>query len=520
MPLRRLVAYAALAVLVPAGAASASEARVADAAEGRDAKAVAALLKQRADVNVAQPDGATALHWAAHWDDLAMTKLLLASGARSNVANDYGVTPLFLAATNGSADVVGALLDAGADSNATLPTGQTVLMTAARSGSAAAVRRLLAGGADADAAQASKGQTALMWAATAKKADVVKALIEGGANVNAQSKSGFTPLLFAAREGAIDVSRLLIASGADIEGAANDFSTPLLVATVRGHTGLARFLLDQGAKPDGHSKAGFTPLHYAAFRSEHSFARKDTELDGEWEAMAGIPDREAKLALIEALLARGANIEARASRPPGGGLGARDGTTPFVVAAMSGDAPLMRLLMARGARPVVSMPDGSSLVMAIISAGNAFTTNRITEAERIEAIKLALELGADIEAQDPDGYRAMHLAAAAEFHQIILFLLAQNADLNPVTKSRIRRDGRGTVDIAGQSPLGIVEGTFLGGTYNERPETAAFLRKLGAKSIGRATLETYVAQQQEERQQQQQQQQQQQDQSRPQNPPK
>ena len=134
--------------------------------------------------------------------------------------------------------------------------------------------------------------------------------------------------------------------------------------------------------------------------------------------------------------------------------------------------------------------------MAIISAGNAFTAERITEAERIEAIKLALELGADIEAQDANGYRAMHQAAAAEFNQIILFLIAQGADLNPVTKTRTQKEGAaGLVTIAGQSPLGIVEGTFNGGTYNERPETAAFLRKLGAKSIGRATLQSYVQQQ-------------------------
>lgn len=495
-PVARLTAFAGLVVLLTAGSASA-ETRVADAAEARDMTAVTALAKQGADVNAAQADGATALHWAAHWNDLAMTRALLGAGARPNTANDYGVTPLFLAATNGSADVAGALLDKGANANAALPSGQTVLMTAVRSGGVAAVKRLLAAGADPNAAQISKGQTALMWAATAQKVEVARALIEAGAQVGAKSKTGMTPLLFTAREGSIDVSRVLLAAGAGIDEMAGDGSTPLLVATVRGHTKLAQFLLEQGAKPDGNPKAGLTPLHYAVSRFEHPFAAKNTDLSAEeeWGALAGIPDRDAKLALIDSLLKHGANIEAVATRPPGRGFGGRGGT-PFQLAATSGDVPLMQLLMSKGAKPIVTYPDETSLVMAIISGGNAFSADRITEAERIEAIKLALELGADIEAQDRNGYRAMHQAAAAEFHQIILLLIEKGADLNPVTKTRTQKEGSsGMVTIAGQSPLGIVEGTFNGGTYNERPETAAFLRKLGAKSIGRATLDSYVKQQ-------------------------
>jgi uncharacterized protein len=490
--------------VIAAATSAYAQTRVADAAEARDLTAVVALVKQRVDVNAAQPDGATALHWAAHWNDLAMTRALLAAGANPNMANDYGVTPLFLAATNGSADVAGALLDKGANPNAALPSGQTVLMTAVRAGNTAAVKRLLTAGADPNAAQISKGQTALMWAATAQKVDIARTLIASGAKVGAKSKTGMTPLLFAAREGAIEVAQALLAAGADINETSNDQTAPILMATFRGHTKLAHFLLEHGAKPDGDPKAGFTPLHYAVARFEHPFAVKDADLSAEeeWGAMGGIPDRAAKLALIESLLERGADLEAVATRLAsprsalaGTATGAAGRTgTPFQIAAMSGDAPLMRLLMSKGAKPLVTQPDGTSLVMGIISAGNAFTAQRIAEAERIEAIKLALELGADIEAEDRNGYRAMHLAAAAEFQHIILFLLEKGADLNPVTKTRTQKEGAGFVIIAGQSPLGIVEGTFNGGTYNERPETAAFLRKLGAKSIGRVTLESYVQQ--------------------------
>ena len=168
------------------------------------------------------------------------------------------------------------------------------------------------------------------------------------------------------------------------------------------------------------------------------------------------------------------------------------GATPFFVAATAGDAAVMRMLLASGASANVRSQDGSTALMAAIFGGNAFGAQRVTEKDRIEAITVALENGIDIEAEDLKGYRAMHVAAASEFHEIIRFLLSKGADLNPVTKSRTEKEGAGTVVIAGQSPLGIVEGTFNGGTYNERPDTAAFLRTLGAKSIGRATLQSYM----------------------------
>ena len=446
-----------------------------------------------------------ALHWAAHWDDLPMVEALIAAGASVNAANDYGVTPLSLAATNGSAAVLDALLRAGTDANVALPTGETALMTAVRSGTVAAVRRLLEGGADPNPRQASMGQSALMWAATAQKPEIARLLIESGAEVNASSESGFTALMFAARKGGIQLAELLLDSGADINTAASDGNTALLVATVRGHANLAIFLLEQGAEPDGVvDVAGYTPLHWASSRGENPLSfgdvTTDVETTGEWSAISGIPDREAKLNLIRALIDHGAGLETAVVRPAQTGPAAAAfsgstmtvGATPYYVAAMAGDAEVMHLLLADGADPLIRAADGSTVLMGAIRGGNAFTAKAVTELDRIEAVAAALEAGNDIEAQDEDGYRAMHVAAGAEFYEMIRFLLDQGADLNPVTKSRRRREGSGFVIIAGQSPLGIVEGTFLGGTYNERPETAGFLRELGAKSVGRATLQTYL----------------------------
>ncbi|MGE0393952.1 MAG: ankyrin repeat domain-containing protein [Vicinamibacterales bacterium] len=496
MRTRLTLAGAVLLAAAVAGAAP-RDLRVPDAAERRDAAAVRVLLKQGVDAKAAQPDGATALHWAAHWNDVALAKDLVAAKADVNAANDYGVTPLFLAATNGSLEMTDLLLGAGARAGAALPAGETVLMTAVRGGNAAVVKRLLGAGADPNAAQKSKGQTALMWAATAKNVDVARALIEGGAQVTATTGTGFTALLFAAKEGSVEMARLLLASGASVNEQAKDGSTPLLAATVRGHADLALFLLDQGAAPDGAvAVAGYTPLHWAAARFDDSLAPIEPNQTGEWKALWGMPDRKGKIALITALLAKGASLTAKTTRPlPRSGFGEMFlGATPFIVATGSGDVEVMKLLLAKGADAKQAGDGGVTAVMAACK-GNADTSVMIPETDRMAAITLALASGVDIEAADSKGYRAMHFAAADGYHKIIRLLLDKGADLNPITNSRTEKDyGTGVLMVAGQSPLGIVEGTFTGGIIRERPETAAFLRSLGAKSVGKASLDTYIKQ--------------------------
>lgn len=469
---------------------------VADAAEKRDAKAVQTLVKRGADPSGPQPDGATALHWATHWNDLETARFLVASRANPNAANDYGVVPLYLAATNGSVDMLHLLLAHGASPNVVLPSGETALMAAVRSGSTAAVKRLLEGGADPNAAQASKGQTALMWAATNLHLEIARLLIEKGVNVNAQSLSGFTALMFAARSGGIEITRLLLEAGAQLEASARDGTTPLLVATVRGHVPFALFLLERGAKPDGNfERVGYAPLHWAVFTMEVTqITYPEQEPPGEWAALGGIPDRAAKLALIKELLARGANVNARSTKemPVLASIGGQQdgyqtpkvGATPFYNAAASGDVEIMRLLLAHGADAKIRAGDGMTPLMAA-AAGNIDILVDVTEKQRIEAIALAREAGDHIEDQDERGYRAMHHAARSGFHEVIKHLLAQGADMNPLSKPRYNRGGLADGHLEAQSPLGLVEGTLGVTLYEERPETAALLRSLGAKSVGR-----------------------------------
>lgn len=495
---RFLVLLCATALVISGLGAGAPDRLVADLAEQGDAVGVAALIKKGVDVNRPQPDGATALHWAAHRHDVALAKRLVAAGAKPNAVNDYGVSPLFLAAVNGSAELIDVLLTAGADVHASRPSGETVLMTAVRSGSLRAVSRLLKGGANPNAMQISKGQTALMWAVSEGHTEIARALIEGGADLRLRSKAGYTPLMFATRGGSLDASKLLLDSGDDLEAFAKDGSTPLLIATVKGHTELATFLLERGARPDGNLKtAGYSPLMWASATFDPiPMTYKGIDAAGEWNTFAGIPDRRAKLALVNLLIRKGADVNAKGTRAlpelaPHNGSGNRPphlGATPYVIAAQSADAEMMKLLIANGADPFLTASDGQTALMAACE-GILENTMLLTQDKRLEAAQVALDHGVSLEAEDRRGYRAMHAAARAGYHDLVTFLLAKGADLNPVSKP-FKGSGLGRYFLEGQSPLGLVEGT-VDSIFYERPDTAAFLRKLGAKSIGRFTPHDY-----------------------------
>ena len=317
--LGRATAWVIALLIVRASVASAaSDVRLVDAAKRQDRLAVRALVKQRVDVNAPHADGTTAVHWAAYWDDLDTVKLLIGAGANVNAANEFGVTPLSLACTNGNAAVVEALLTAGANANSAQVTGETALMTCAWSGDAQSVRWLVARGADVNAQESAYGQTALMWAASERHANVVRVLVENGADVHARSKAGYTPLLFAARVGDIESARILLAGRANVND--TDIVTtasPLLVATVRGHTALAAFLLDHGADANANG-SGYTALHWAAGSWETDLTGQNgirSQPGHEWSTLAGLP-ASPKLEMIKALLAHGADPNARIVKPP------------------------------------------------------------------------------------------------------------------------------------------------------------------------------------------------------------
>src|SRR5215471_21242144 len=177
-----LIAVIGIAAYIHAGG---EDTRVANAAMKGDKEAVRALLKQAADVNAAQGDGMTALHWAALNGDAELAQLLLYAGANTRATTRIGgYTPLFMAAKNGAVAVVDVLLKAGSDSNAKGSDGLTPLMMAAMSGNRETVRLLIERGANLNAKETEHGQTALMFAAAFDRPDAIDELAKHGADVN------------------------------------------------------------------------------------------------------------------------------------------------------------------------------------------------------------------------------------------------------------------------------------------------------------------------------------------------
>jgi len=465
----------------------AAPASLADAAEQRDAAAVGSLLRSGADVNAAQVDGTTALHWAAYHDDAETATLLVRAGANVNAVNRYGVPPLAQACTNSNAAIVKLLLNAGADANATLKGGESALMLAARSGNVESVKALLGHGAKSDVRER-LGQTALMWAAAEGHAPVIRALIARGADVKARSNAGFTPLLFAAREGRIAAVNALLEAGADLNESlpvrrrgpqaasqAPGQTVPpaeiglnaFLLTAANAHYELAAVLLDRGADPNA-APQGYTALHQV------SWVRKAGIAGSNNPAPQGSGSMDS-LTFVRTLVAKGAQLNARVTKRPNMGVTTLNsiGATPFLLAARTADAPLMKLLAELGADPLLTNEDGSTPLMVAAGLGtNAPGEDPGTEPEVLDAVKLALELGNDLNAVDKNGETAMHGAAYKHVPSVVRYLADKGA----------RMDVWNQPNNKGWTPLKITEGVQRGMNIVSSPSTAAVIREvMGAK---------------------------------------
>jgi ankyrin repeat protein len=475
-----------IAILLCAGAVPAgAQIAIVDAIKAGDVARVRALIDTRADVNTTQQDGTTPLHWAVDRDQPEIVQRLIRAGANVKTANRYGATPLWLASVNGNAKIMAMLLEAGADPKAANGDGETVLMVAARTGKTEAVDLLLARGADPNAKESWRGQTALMWAAAEDHAGVIRALIAHGADLKARSNVGFTALLFAAREGRIAAVDALLAAGADMNEslpvrrrpqAVTQSAAPptnevglnaFLLAAANAHYELAARLLDRGADPNA-APQGYTALHQV------SWVRKAGIAGSNNPAPQGSGSMDS-LTFVRTLVSKGAQLNARVTKRPNMGVTTLNsiGATPFLLAARTADAPLMTLLAELGADPLLTNEDGSTPLMVAAGLGtNAPGEDPGTEPEVLDAVKVALELGNDLNAVDKNGETAMHGAAYKHVPSVVRYLSEKGA----------RMDVWNRPNSKGWTPLKITEGVQRGMNIVSSPLTAAVIREvMGSK---------------------------------------
>lgn len=484
----------------------------------RDA-VLAAITSPDLDVNAAEPDGSTALHWATYAVDKELVRALLDAGAKADISNRYGSTPLTEAVKLGDVELVGMLLDAGADADSANEDGQTALMLASSLGSLEIAELLVDNGADVNAIERFRGQTALMWAAAENRPDVVELLIKHDADVSVRAvhddwprqmtsepraqfrpTGGLTALLYATRSGCFRCAVAIVDAGADVNQPNPDGITPLINALDNKSFDIAMYLLDKGAKPDTWDMNGRTPLYVAV--DMNSFTLRGFGAGfGFATAAPRDPNTATAMDLVNRLLAMGVdpNHELTRMRPNGNGRGRfadymmRGGTGPLMIAALSYDTEAMKALLAHGAE--VDLPNVFRITPLMVAAGMSGSGRGAgvpqvqgdPQDRVIETIDLLLAAGADINAQvtdshtytaklvayvqgrDQEGRTALFSAAELGWDRVVQHLLDKGAD--PAI-----RDAAGLTALdAALVPLRAGPGAGSGPSEDGRKAVAALL---------------------------------------------
>ena len=385
-PFRSSLCVIAVAALVAAGpvarpAAAAADAPVADAAMKSRSTDVRTLLKSGADVNAAQADGMTALHWAALNGDLATIDLLLLAGAtRESLTRVGAYTPLHLASQRGHAGAVAKLLDAGAKVQPFTATGVQALHLAAQAGDVAAVKALLDHGADIDAQDKTHGRTALVFAVSKDRREVLSLLASRGAKLTLTT----TVIDYRERAAADRTARetrdriVSATTGRKVDSSFDPDPPPpgtVNVGGVQNGRGAPPVAAAGGAAPRRPPsdieqigrQGGFTALHYAA--------------------------RDGYAAAAVALVDAGLDVNV-----PSAG----DHSTPMTVALINGQYDLALALLKRGADPNLANDDGVTPLFATLNNEWALrtwypqpTAGGQQRASYLDVLETLLKAGAD-----------------------------------------------------------------------------------------------------------------------------
>jgi ankyrin repeat protein len=464
---------------------------LADRIQSGDRRAALTMIDNGTDVNRAQPDGTTPLHWAAYRVDQELVQKLLKKGAKVDAVNHYGASPLAEAVRVANVPIAGMLLEAGADANASNEDGQTPLMLAARTGNVAVAELLVAHGADVNRRERFKNQSAVMWAAGENHPEMVAFLVSKGADLSIRAQSmdwpsqitneprvqyrptgGLTPLLYAARAGCLACVKTMVDAGADKDRPNPDGMTPMIMALDNGFPSVARYLLDRGANPHTWDWWGRTPLYVAV------------TMRGSVDSRPGARPPES-LEFIKALLDAGVNPNAQLAfkEPSRGGRDNRfrddlltTGATPLLRASQTFDNDVVRLLLDHGA--VVDLPNASGVTPFMAAAGiGTRTASGVLGAGPLDnVIALSLETmeilrkaGADVNARITDitsltariartntltgrqGQTALFLAAELGRADVVAYLVNHGA------KADIKDDmGRTATDVASKNVAALL----------------------------------------------------------------
>jgi uncharacterized protein len=495
----------------PARSASASTsayASIVDAARKQDWPAVQAMAQQKGvDLNAVGTEGSTALHFAVNAGQVAVVQGLLAAGADITKRNLAGVAPLHLAILDGETAIAKLLLAKGADAKTKDEASETLLMLAARNGDGEMASALIAAGADVNYIEPNFGQDALMIAVRSDKPSVVQALVKAGAELNHQTppgpepiwrepgagggstgegmiRSGVPPegqriagtgrlsaLLYAAREGQLEAARLLVKAGANLELAEYNGITALVMAIGNDHHDIAKLLIEAGANVNAADWYGRSPL-WVAVESRNRDVTSVT-------ATSNGVDRDAALGTITMLVDKGAKVNARVQHFPPRMNGhffnmsyvPTVGETPFYRASLNNDLAVMRLLLAHGADPKIATFNGTTPLAAASGVGwvrgQTFVPGGVPA--QLEAVKMLVELGGDVNQVNEMGLAPLHGASFRWSDEVITYLVQQGAKLD-------------TRDKIGRTPLTWASGVTIPSTPPEpNPRTMALIQKLSAQ---------------------------------------
>ena len=500
---------ATMILIAAVGAAQAASADLAAVIKSDDRDAALKLIQAGADVNQAQADGTTALHWAVYRVDPDLVKALLARGARPNATNRFGSSPLAEAATLGDAGIVKLLLAAGATADLKNADGETPLLLAAHAGAVPVAELLVRHGADVNAREQWHGQTALMWAAAEKHPDMVSFLLAHHASAGARStvndwpnqitsepraqyrpSGGLTALLYAVRSGCLSCVQALLQGGADINQPTPDGVTPLTSAIDNLNFDVASYLLDRGANANIWDWWGRTPLYVAV--DMHSYVER-------FDPPLQRSDRTSALELVRKLLDAGVNPNPQLDmhRPGRGGNSARftddpltTGATPLLRAAISFDDDVIRLLLEHGAK--VDLPNVMGLTPLMVASGLGVSIRDTrgvyagdVQARALTTIELLVQAGADVNARVTDtsgrtariarpstmtnrqGQTVIYGPISWGWTEVVRYLLAHGASV-------------AVADAAGKTPLDAIQGDAGGRDFKAVDAVAALIRNASA----------------------------------------